>query len=97
MRTVVLATVLLLLAPALGPESASARCACRCIDGEVKPLCDSALEPRPVCPARACPTPPAAIPPIDQAEVPPPGTRECHFRQLLNRSTGLYDWVQICE
>ena len=82
-----------LFAPAL----AEAGCVCRCVDGEQRPICSSAIEVPPICPPRVCPIVPPPVAPITPPTVPPVGTVECHEAQVLNPVTGEYQFKRICR
>jgi hypothetical protein len=92
-QRIVLATII-----ALGlATQARASCVCRCVDGEMRALCSSAIDIRPICPATACVIPPAAIAPIKPPRIPLPGTFQCEQRQVLNPATNQYEWHRVCQ
>jgi hypothetical protein len=76
---------------------AEASCQCRCVDGEMQPLCSSSIDIPPICPATVCMLPPASIAPIQPARIPPLGTSQCSQRQVLNPATHQYEWRSICD
>lgn len=78
------------------PQDGSARCDCRCVNGEVVPICDNALDIPPICPPGICPPPPPSIRPIEPPTIPPIGTSNCRYEQVLNPQTGRYEWKLIC-
>jgi hypothetical protein len=43
---------------------ANASCVCRCVDGQMQPLCTSAIDLRPICPMGACAMAPPSIAPL---------------------------------
>ena len=62
----------------------SAACVCRCINGEMKPICQSSLDLPPICPPTICPLTPPSITPLQPPTLPPLGTRNCTQQQRLN-------------
>ena len=76
---------------------AHASCVCRCVEGEMRALCSSAIDVKPICPATACGLPPASIAPIRPERLPPPGTFQCERRQVLDPATGKYEWRRLCQ
>ena len=76
---------------------AEASCQCRCVDGEMQPLCSSPIDIPPICPATICMLPPPSIAPIQPARIPPLGTSQCSQQQVLNPHTHQYEWRSICE
>ena len=81
----------------LGTTEAHADCVCRCVSGEMTPICSSSIDLPPICPAQICPITPPSIAPIPSPRVPPVGTRECRPEQVLNPYTGRYEWKSICR
>jgi hypothetical protein len=80
---------------ALSADEASAVCACRCVNGKNVPLCTSALDYPPFCPATACPMAPS--PPIPLPVIPPPGRQACSLQHVLNPVTHMYELRQVCQ
>lgn len=76
---------------------ASAACVCRCVDGEMQPLCSSSIDLPPICPLTICGIVPPSIAPIAPPALPPLGTSECHQRQVMNPDTRRYEWQRVCE
>mgnify|MGYP006279490151 CR=1 FL=1 len=76
---------------------AEARCICRCVNGSVEPICDSALDIPPICGMQICPIVPPSIAPLAPLTVPPIGTTNCQMQQVLNPATGQYEWRQLCN
>ncbi len=72
--------------------SAKASCVCRCVDGEMQPLCSSSIDLPPICPLT-----PLSIAPIPPLQLPPLGTSQCEQRQVLNPATRRYEWRSICN
>jgi hypothetical protein len=77
--------------------SAEASCVCRCVDGQMQPLCSSSIDLPPICPMTNCALPPPSIAPIQPAQLPPLGTSQCSQRQVLNPATRRYEWRSICN
>ena len=77
--------------------NADASCVCRCVDGEVQPLCDSSIDLPPLCAPAVCGLVPPSITPIQTPMVPPIGTSGCSQRQVLNPATSRYEWRSICN
>lgn len=76
---------------------ASASCQCQCVNGQVKAMCSSSIDLPPICSPRICPIVPPSVKPIATPIVPPVGTRSCSMQQVLNPSTGRYEWKQVCR
>lgn len=77
--------------------SANANCVCRCVNGEVRPICQSPLSVPPPCAPTICPITPPSVEPIRPPVVPPPGTQGCRQVQVLNPRTGMYEWKTVCS
>ncbi len=92
-KAIPLAALLLLLAA----EAASAACACRCVEGEMRAICANPVELAPVCPPAICPLTPPAIRPIGPPAIPPPGAQHCREAQVLDPTTGRYQWQTVCR
>lgn len=86
---------LLLLLIAL-PSWVSADCYCPCINGQNQPICDSAIELRPLCSPRACPLEPPSVKPINPPTIPPIGTETCIQELVWDHNYGKYVWKQVC-
>jgi hypothetical protein len=76
---------------------ANADCVCRCMNGQNVPLCDNAIDLRPICPPMVCPITPPSVTPIQAPVLPPIGTQSCSQQQVLNPRTGQYEWRTICR
>jgi hypothetical protein len=76
---------------------AAASCECRCVNGEMQPLCSSSIDIPPICPATICLIPPPSIAPIQPARIPPLGTSHCSPQQVLNPATRQYEWRSLCD
>ena len=77
--------------------SAYAACVCRCVSGEMKPICESSLDLPPICPPSICQIAPPSIAPLQPPTLPPLGTRNCNQQQVLNPLTGRYEWKTVCK
>ena len=95
--TTLVAAVTVLLGVFAMPDTADARCECRCVNGQVVPLCDSAIDIPPICPPRVCPIVTPSVDPIDLPRVPPVGTRGCRSEQVYDSATGGYVWREVCR
>jgi hypothetical protein len=87
---------LVLAAGLLAIMPAHATCVCRCVNEVMQPLCDNAIEVRPICPPTVCPIAPPSVAPINPPRVPPVGTQQCVQRQVLNPQTHMYEWRTVC-
>jgi hypothetical protein len=76
---------------------AFAACQCRCVGGEMQPICSSAMEIRPICPPTVCGIVPPSIAPIATPMVPPIGATTCGPQQVLNPFTHQYEWRTLCR
>lgn len=96
MRTVLFCA--LLLASCVGLVGKSlASCVCRCVGGQMQPLCSSSIDIPPICPPTICSIVPPSIAPIQAPTIPPIGTSQCSQRQVLNPYTQQYEWRRICS
>jgi len=77
--------------------NADASCVCRCVDGEVQPLCSSSIDLPPICGVTICGIVPPSIAPIQAPVLTPVGTSSCSSRQVLDPVTGHYEWRQVCN
>ena len=80
-----------------GSTGAHAECVCRCVDGEVRQLCQSTMDLPALCAPQLCPLVPPSIPPIKALTLPPLGTSECRQVQVFNLRTGQYEWQRVCR
>jgi hypothetical protein len=78
-------------------DTSHAECACSCVDGQMQPVCESAIDLRPLCPVTVCAIPPALARPIQPPVLPPLGTTKCTQRQVLDPDTGQYEWQSVCR
>jgi hypothetical protein len=77
-------------------ETAHAACSCQCVDGQVEPLCESAIDLPPLCPPAICPITTPSIPPIMTPAIPPLGTSHCTQARVCDRA-GNCQWQRVCE
>jgi len=75
----------------------SAECICRCVNGEVRPICRSSLDVPPPCAPQVCPIVPPSIAPIAAPRVPPVGTTSCRQVQVYNPRTMQHEWREVCR
>jgi hypothetical protein len=75
----------------------NASCVCRCVEGEMQPLCSSAIDLPPLCPATVCSMAPPAVAPIQNPVIPPLGTSTCSPQQVMNPATNQYEWRSVCN
>ena len=78
-------------------SEAAAECVCGCIDGQLGVICNGSMQAPPVCAPRVCPVAPSSMPPRVAQLTPPPGTTRCFMAQVLNPSTGQYEWTEVCR
>jgi hypothetical protein len=74
-----------------------ASCVCRCVNGEMQPLCSSSIDLPPICPPTVCNIVPPSVAPIQPSMIPPIGTSQCSQQQVLNPVTQQYEWRNICD
>ena len=82
---------------ALYSANADARCVCRCVNGNVRPICESSLDLPPLCAPQICPLVPPSVAPIPKPVLPPLGTTSCREVQVYNPYTRQYEWRTICK
>lgn len=88
-----LIAIALLLASSI---AARAACECQCVDGRMQPLCDSAIDMRPMCPAMLCPMAPPSLAPIAPQTLPPLGTTQCRQARVCD-VMGHCGWQEVCR
>jgi len=81
---------------AIGVRSAAASCSCQCVNGQMQPLCESAIDLPPICPPAICPVMVPSIAPIHPPTVPPVGTRQCRQARVCD-TFGNCQWQQVCR
>jgi hypothetical protein len=86
--------VLVLLAAS---SSTFAACVCRCVNGEVRPICSSSLDIEPICAPQVCPVVPPSVEPIRAPRVSPIGTTSCRQAQVYSPKTARYEWREVCQ
>jgi hypothetical protein len=84
------------VAAAMTASSAKAACVCRCVDGEMQPLCSSAIDLPPICPLTLCPLSAPSIVPMAPLTLPPLGSSDCRMAQVCN-AFGNCRWQRVCE
>ena len=89
--------VLAILFAVLLTVTSDAACVCRCVDGEMQPLCSSSIDLPPICPPAVCSIAPPSIAPIQPLGIPPLGTSGCTQRQVLDPNTHRYEWRSVCD
>jgi hypothetical protein len=72
-----------------------AGCTCQCINGQMQPLCSSALDIAPPCMGICGPVAPS-IAPINPPTIPPLGTTSCRQAQICDQF-GNCRWQQVCR
>jgi len=73
-------------------------CVCRCVDGEMQPLCSSSsIDLPPICPMTACPMAPPSVAPIRPMQITPLGASQCSQQQVMNPATRQYEWRRVCS
>ena len=72
-------------------------CVCRCVNGEMTPICSSSIDLPPICPLTLCPLTPPSLQPLNPLVLPPLGTSQCQNKQVLNQRSGQYEWRVICQ
>jgi hypothetical protein len=72
-----------------------AGCTCQCVNGQMQPLCSSALDIAPPCMGICGPVAPS-IAPINPPTIPPPGTTSCRQAQICDQF-GNCRWQQVCR
>lgn len=77
------------------PNKLEAACKCMCVDGEMQPICTSAIDIPPPC-IGICSIAPPSIPPITAPKIPPIGTSKCEMRQVKNPNSASYQWKEVC-
>lgn len=76
--------------------NAIAACQCACVNGQMQSLCSSSLDLPAMC-MGLCPLAPPSIQPLPSLQIPPIGTQQCTQKQVLNPSTGRYEWRSVCQ
>jgi hypothetical protein len=92
MGSVLFALALLLI----GGSAAEAACTCQCVNGQMQPVCDSAINPPMVCPPAVCRPPKPSVAPVIPPNVMGLGGSECEQAQVCDAS-GKCTWEQVCR
>lgn len=88
--------LLLIIAGAIMCSDAWASCTCKCVDGEMQPLCQNSFDVPPVCPPAVCSPVPPSVAPIMPPTVPPIGATSCHPAQVCDQY-GNCRWQKVCD
>lgn len=76
---------------------AEAACACLCVNGKMRPICERTTDIAPICPLAQCPLGRSVeIKPLNTPMLPPAGTSKCRQSRLCDRS-GKCWWEQLCR
>ncbi len=75
---------------------AEASCTCQCVDGEMRPLCENAVDLAPICPPAICPLADRSFVPLNPPTLPPLGTSSCRQARICD-SYGNCRWQQVCN
>jgi hypothetical protein len=76
--------------------SAKAECTCECVNRQMQPLCEDAMDMPPICPPTICPIAAPSITPIPTPMVPPIGTSRCQPERVCD-TFGNCRWETVCE
>ena len=96
-RTLILAAIAAVFVAAGVASRAEARCVCRCVDGEVRAVCQSANDVPPVCSPSLCPVDSSRVKPTPAPRGPRTSTGHCESRHVFNPATGQYEWKEVCR
>jgi hypothetical protein len=80
----------------LASTALHAGCTCQCVNGRMQPLCDSAIDLRPLCPPTVCPIASPSMAPISPLMLPPLGTNSCQQARLCD-PYGNCRWQPVCR
>src|SRR5277367_2283483 len=83
------------VAACVNAQISLAECTCMCVDGEIRPLCQNALDQPPICSPTICPIVAPSIEPIAPPIIPPIGTQACRMQQVCD-GFGSCEWKQLC-
>jgi hypothetical protein len=97
LRNLLLAAIAVVFVVAGVVTRAEARCVCRCVDGEVVAVCQSANDVPPVCSPSLCPVDSPRVKPTPAPRGPRTGTGQCESRHVFNPATGQYEWKEVCR
>jgi len=76
-------------------QSTYASCVCRCVGGEVQPVCTQAIDMPPICAPAICP--PSIAPSVPSSRIPAFGTESCSRQSVFDPRTGRYESRNICQ
>jgi hypothetical protein len=79
------------------PGISAADCYCTCMNGENQPICENAIDLKPICAPKICPIEPPSIKPINPPTIPPIGTKNCRQEQVWDYNQNKYVWKQVCS
>jgi hypothetical protein len=77
-------------------HNAEAACTCQCVNGQMQPLCSSAIDVPPICPPTVCPIMAPSIAPIAPPTIPPAGTTACRQARVCDQF-GNCRWQEVCR
>ena len=77
-------------------SAVQAGCTCQCVNGEIQPLCNSALDIPPICMPTICPIMMPSIAPIEMPRIPLIGTSSCRQARICDQ-WGNYRWQEVCR
>jgi len=80
-----------------GMGSSHGACQCACVDGQVRPICENAIDLKPICAPQVCQLVPPSVRPIQAPIVPPIGTKSCQPQQVFNSASRTYEWRTLCH
>src|ERR1700722_20344086 len=86
----------LLIGLVAGFSTAHAECVCECVNGQVQPLCENAIDLAPICSPTICPIMSPSIAPIQPPTIPPIGTSSCQEARVCD-SDGNCSWQQVFD
>jgi hypothetical protein len=92
MRSILFALALFLI----GGRAAEAACTCRCVDGQMQPVCDDGINWPMVCRPTVCRPPKPSVVPVIPPNLLPLGGSVCKQAQVCDTS-GKCTWEQVCR
>ena len=88
--------VIVALALCAFSSQAQAGCTCHCVNGQMQPLCSSAIDLPPICPPTVCPITSPSIAPISPPRIPPIGTSQCRQARICDQFANCR-WQEVCR